>query len=144
MDMKKTLYRLPSQGQIAGVCAGMADYFDFDVTLMRVIWVVMAFATGGAMVIIYLILAIVIPTPSESHGSGKKADLSQKVQDLGGELKSNGSVLRFRNIFGIGLMIFGLWLLLVQFFPQWIAFRWDLVWPMILIAAGLLIIVNRR
>lgn len=61
MATKKTLYRLPRQGKIAGVCAGLADYFDMDVTLMRVLFVVAAFITGGAGILLYIVLAIILP-----------------------------------------------------------------------------------
>jgi len=144
MDAKKKLYRLPKQGQIAGVCAGLADYFDMDVSLMRVIWVVMAILSSGAMIIVYFILAIVIPTPDTNYTPHKDKDLNQKVQDLGSDLRQNKNVGQFRNIFGACLLFFGLWLLLVQFFPQWISFRWDFVWPIILILVGFLIIVKRK
>jgi len=42
----RPLARIMYQKKIAGVCAGFARYFDCDVTLMRVIWLIMAFATG--------------------------------------------------------------------------------------------------
>lgn len=150
MDTKKTLYRLPKQGQIAGVCAGIADYFDVDVSLMRLIWVIMAFVTGGGIVIVYFILAIVVPTPdsdysnNRSNSSGNNKNFSQKAHDLGDELQKNKNASQFRNILGLGLLLLGLWLLLVQFFPQWISFRWDFVWPVILMLVGFLIIVKRR
>jgi phage shock protein PspC (stress-responsive transcriptional regulator) len=60
MATKKTLYRIPKDGKIAGVCAGLADYFDMDVTLMRVLFVVGAFL-GSAGFWIYLILILVMP-----------------------------------------------------------------------------------
>lgn len=66
MATKKTLYRLPKQGKIAGVCAGLADYFDMDVTLMRVLFVVAAFVTGGFGILLYIILAIILPVSSGS------------------------------------------------------------------------------
>jgi len=51
----------PRQGRkIAGVCAGLAEYFDIDVTLIRVIWLVILFA-GGAGLIGYVIGWIVMP-----------------------------------------------------------------------------------
>jgi phage shock protein C len=51
----------PRQGRkIAGVCAGLAEYFDLDVTLIRVIWLVILFA-GGAGLIGYIIGWIVMP-----------------------------------------------------------------------------------
>ena len=148
VDVKRPLYRLPKQGKIAGVCAGLADYFDFDVTLMRVIFVVGAFITGGAAILLYIILAIVLPV-SDSTISSAKAHIvndetvSDKFERLGHDLKSNGSVNRMRNYLGAGLVLFGVWLLLSQLFPQWGIFRWEFVWPAILIVIGVVIIIKR-
>ena len=51
----------PRQGRkIAGVCAGLAEYFDIDVTLVRVVWLVVLFA-GGAGLLAYVIGWIVMP-----------------------------------------------------------------------------------
>ena len=41
-QLARTMY----DKKIAGVCAGFAHYFDCDVTLMRVIWLILAFGTG--------------------------------------------------------------------------------------------------
>jgi phage shock protein PspC (stress-responsive transcriptional regulator) len=60
MATKKTLYRIPKNGIIAGVCAGLADYFNMDVTLMRVLFVVGAFISGLGL-LLYIILAIILP-----------------------------------------------------------------------------------
>jgi phage shock protein C len=45
--MYKRLTRLPSSGRIAGVCSGLADYFDVDVTLVRLAWVILSIVPGG-------------------------------------------------------------------------------------------------
>jgi phage shock protein PspC (stress-responsive transcriptional regulator) len=46
--------------KIAGVCAGFARYFDCDVTLMRVIWLLLAFGTGIGFVG-YVVAWILMP-----------------------------------------------------------------------------------
>lgn len=56
----KRLYRSRSDRQIFGVCAGFAEYFGLDPSLVRVGWVVAALL-GGTGVLAYLIAAIVIP-----------------------------------------------------------------------------------
>lgn len=152
IDTRKTLYRLPKQGQIAGVCAGLADYLDIDVTLMRVIWVIGAFVTGGAVVLLYLVLAIIVPTTNEKivfkTKNAKAAEndetFGEKMQNIGKDIQENSNTNRVRNIVGVCLLILGTWLLLVQFFPQWLSFRWEFVWPMLLIIAGILIIIKRK
>jgi phage shock protein C len=61
---RKRLVR-PRQGRkIAGVCAGLAEYFDLDVTLIRVVWLVILFAAGVGF-FAYLIAWIVMPDEPE-------------------------------------------------------------------------------
>jgi phage shock protein C len=147
VNVKRPLYRIPKQGKIAGVCAGLADYFDFDVTLVRVIFVVSAFISGGAVVLLYIIMAVILPvddgSTAKAHASVKDEPISEKFQKLGRDLKDNGSMNRMRNYFGFGLLVFGSWLLLSQIFPEWGIFRWEFIWPIVLIAIGVLIIVKR-
>ena len=47
MSSPKRLYRNSSSGRIAGVCAGIAEYLDADVTLVRLAWVVLSIVPGG-------------------------------------------------------------------------------------------------
>ena len=50
--------------KIAGVCAGVANYFDVDPTIVRVIWGVLAFCYGAGIVA-YIILWIIAPVASD-------------------------------------------------------------------------------
>ena len=61
--MEKRLVRPHAGRQLAGVCAGLADYFNVDPTIVRLIFVVAALA-GGPGLIIYIILALVMPEGS--------------------------------------------------------------------------------
>jgi phage shock protein C len=59
----RVLRRRRDVGKLAGVCAGLADYFDLDPTLMRVIFLVATFFTGIVPgIVLYAILAIVVPS----------------------------------------------------------------------------------
>ncbi|MBQ4192369.1 MAG: PspC domain-containing protein, partial [Bacteroidales bacterium] len=63
----RKLFRDPENARIAGVCAGLAQYFDVDITLVRVLMLVALFA-GSAGFWIYVILWIVVPkalTPAQ-------------------------------------------------------------------------------
>ena len=60
----KRVYKDPENGKICGVCAGLAEYFGIDVSLVRVIWAVLAF-TGGFGAIPYLICAVILPPKNE-------------------------------------------------------------------------------
>lgn len=62
--MQKKLYKSNNDRKLTGVCAGIAEYFDIDPTLIRLGWV---FATllAGAGIIAYIIAAIIIPNKPE-------------------------------------------------------------------------------
>lgn len=62
--MKKQLMRSGHDKKIAGVCAGMAHYFDMDPTIVRVIWGVLAFGYGAGIVA-YIILWIIAPVATD-------------------------------------------------------------------------------
>ena len=57
--MQKKLYRIPEGKQLAGVCTGLAEYFQLDITLVRLIFCVVSLFGPG--ILAYLICAIVIP-----------------------------------------------------------------------------------
>ncbi|MCC6803501.1 MAG: PspC domain-containing protein [Anaerolineae bacterium] len=58
--MTKKLYRSRTDRKLAGVCAGLAEYFDVDPTIVRILFVLLALA-GGPGLIFYIILALLIP-----------------------------------------------------------------------------------
>lgn len=57
----KKLYRSVEDRMIAGVCAGIADYFDVDPTLVRLIFVLGFFASISGLFWAYVIMMIVVP-----------------------------------------------------------------------------------
>ncbi len=61
MDNKKKLYRISEGKKLAGVCGGIAEYFEIDPTLIRLIWAVVTLFTVGTGLLAYLIAALVIP-----------------------------------------------------------------------------------
>jgi phage shock protein C len=56
----KRLMRSSTDKKIGGVCAGLADYFDIDPTIVRVVWLVL-FLCAGCGLLAYVILWIVLP-----------------------------------------------------------------------------------
>jgi len=58
--MEKKLYKLEEGKMIDGVCAGVAEYFGLDVTLVRIIWAILGLA-GSTGLIAYIICAILMP-----------------------------------------------------------------------------------
>jgi phage shock protein PspC (stress-responsive transcriptional regulator) len=58
---KRKFYRDPHNKTIAGICSGLAAYFDIDIILVRVIFIVLFFVTAGQISFVYIILWIFIP-----------------------------------------------------------------------------------
>ena len=59
-DGVKKLHRSEDDRWLAGVCGGIADYFNVDSTLVRVLFILFGFLVGGG-ILIYIILWIIMP-----------------------------------------------------------------------------------
>ena len=57
----KKLYLSDKDKKIGGVCGGIAEYFDIDSTVVRLIWILAALLSLGLGIIAYIIAWIVIP-----------------------------------------------------------------------------------
>jgi len=154
--MKNKLYRSKKDCVIGGVCGGIAEYFDIDSTLVRLL-AILVFFFGGSGLIAYIIGWIIIPknpngnTKDNSENKGKiegkikkgadKAD--KKAEENLSEERSKGNSEKNRNIiFGIILIIVGLVFMGTTFFPwiTWIA--WGTFWPVVIIVVGLVIMIR--
>ncbi len=63
---RKRLVRPRAERKIAGVCAGLAEYFDLDITLVRVLWLIVTFFSGIIPGIVgYVVAWIVMPEEPE-------------------------------------------------------------------------------
>ena len=61
--MNKRLYRSDENRMLAGVCGGIAEYFNIDPTVVRLAWVAFC-ALGGSGILAYILAAIIIPDAS--------------------------------------------------------------------------------
>ena len=61
--MEKRLYRSRSDRTLAGICGGIAEYFGWDPTLVRVGWIILTLL-GGSGILLYLIMWLVMPEAS--------------------------------------------------------------------------------
>jgi phage shock protein C len=57
---QKRLVRSTNDRKIAGVCAGVADYFDFDPTIVRIVWLLTTLVPGPN-ILAYIVLWIAVP-----------------------------------------------------------------------------------
>lgn len=62
---RRQLLRSRTNRKIAGVCAGLALYFDMDITLMRVLWIAALLVPPAPALLAYIILWIVVPEEPE-------------------------------------------------------------------------------
>lgn len=133
----RLLRRRPNQGYIAGVCAGIAEYLDIDVTLVRAVFVALALVTGGGFIIAYVAMAIVMPSSTQES-------MAQNIQHLADDMRGADRQGRLQSLFGLGLILFGAWLLVDQLFPELIELGLEYIWPLILILIGIFIATRRK
>jgi phage shock protein C len=55
------LYRNPKRGLVFGVCAGIADYFGFDLTVTRVLFIIGAMFSFPLLLLAYVLLGFLLP-----------------------------------------------------------------------------------
>ena len=64
--MQKKLYRSKSNKMIAGVCGGLADYLNIDVSIVRIIWALITL-TAGFGILLCIICALVVPEKPDTE-----------------------------------------------------------------------------
>lgn len=132
--MKKKLERDVKNKVIGGVCSGLANYLDMDVALVRVLFVIalLAFSAGFW---IYLLLWVLMPASSTVTADATTTDAV--VQETSDEAKNRKGSL-FMGLVLIGLGVIGL---VHRYIPE---INWSTIWPVLLIALGLLLIVPHK
>ena len=156
--MEKRLYRTRRNKMIGGVSSGLAEYFNIDPVLIRIVFVILAFQHGIGF-LAYIILWIVVPMKIEAvdlafeHGGGNVGTDGGKAGADGGKAGADGgdagsidaefkeetagtpsaSSDRRTMIGGIALIVLGALFLLDNFFP---GFDFEHFWPLLLIAVG--------
>lgn len=78
--MKKRIYRSESDRKIAGVCGGIAEYFEVDSTLVRLAWAIFVLCAGTG-IIAYLLAALIIPNESEVETVIQKESKKKKLDE---------------------------------------------------------------
>lgn len=149
---EKKLYRSKTDSMIAGVCGGIAEYFNFDASLVRLVWLLLFFS-GGVGFIAYIIAWIIIPlqpTPGQADLSTTEEiqevtnELRKGAQEVASEihamLNSSSSSNNPRLVLGLVLIALGLFYLLREFIPWFSLIK---LWPLGLLLVGLLIIFKK-
>ncbi|MHB0884468.1 MAG: PspC domain-containing protein [Bacillota bacterium] len=68
----RRLYRSRRERMIAGICGGLAAYFRVDVTLVRLLWVLLSLS-GGAGIIAYIIGLFIVPEAPPDYDPNKES-----------------------------------------------------------------------
>ena len=153
--MSRRLERSATNRVISGVCGGIADYLAIDATVVRVFFVFCALITAGLFILVYIALLVLMPLPGErpminelwpsAHTRGPGVGLPSADPGAPGAtapVHVNGDTDRRRNTIGYVLVALGLVFLLSNVG----AFRfiqWSFVWPLVLVAIGVLLLVQR-
>ena len=65
-NMNKKLYRSIANKKLSGVCGGIAEYFNLDPTIIRILWVVLTlFSAAFPGVLAYIICALIMPQQNQ-------------------------------------------------------------------------------
>ncbi len=147
--MEKRLYRSRKDKVISGVCGGIAEYFDIDSTIIRLVWVILVFLAGTGIVA-YIIAAIIVPEEPEYVNYSKKDEKPEEYEasqieyeDENKEKKTEEVFKKNkknRNAIGIILIILGIFFFARRMF-YWIDFAY--IWPLMLVAVGLYFIMKK-
>ncbi|HEX4269392.1 MAG TPA: PspC domain-containing protein [Steroidobacteraceae bacterium] len=78
----RRLYQIRQGAMISGVCNGIAAFFAIDVTIVRLVFVLLACVTFGAGVVAYIVMAVVIPYADTAEDRAAAYGLRLKAQEL--------------------------------------------------------------
>ncbi len=145
----KRLVRSKKDRMVAGVSSGLAEYFDIDPIIVRLLFVLVTFTIGSG-IIIYIVLWIVMPEEGDEDMSGsdvvkKNTKEFEKTVDRMANDKNNQNTVKL--FFGLSLTLFGVYLVFANLgLIQWLNLGWlfSNFWPLILIFIGLTILVGKK
>ena len=127
----KQLFRNKQKGRIGGVCAGLGEYFEVDITLIRALFLVALLGFGSGF-LMYIILWIVLPERSQTFQENNGQETFEVSEST---VFPKESKLKKENVIGgLVLITLGVIFLADEFIP-WISFQ--KLWPLILISIGI-------
>ena len=135
------------------MCGGIADYLQVDPTLVRVFFVVGTVVTGGLGLLAYIVLIVLMPLPGQPAPFVKEAGATTTtVEGVASGDPAAAPVIappadpeaaeRRRAAFGLVLIALGA-IFLFGNAGVFRVVRWDLAWPIVLIAIGALLLAQR-
>lgn len=123
---------------VGGVAAGVADWIGTDPALVRIAWALLVPLTAGGALLAYIVAWIVVP---EEPRRPVTATVAGDVEaDATSETTKDGDDTGRTALFvGGGLVLIGLWFLVREYLPD---MNWGLIWPLLLVGAGVVILVG--
>ena len=110
--MNRRLYRCRNNRRLAGVAAGVAEFFDLDPTLVRVLWFLSIFV-GGLGVLLYVGMAIIVPLePLSAEAAARESTVEAEAHHHA--TRGDG---RWTTIVGLVLILFGSLAFVDRFLP---------------------------
>jgi len=110
--VNRRLYRCRTDRRLAGVAAGVAEFFDLDPTLVRVLWFLSIFL-GGLGVLLYIGMAIIVPLePLSAEDAAREATVETE-----GHYHATRGGGRWTTIVGLVLILFGSLAFVDRFMP---------------------------
>ncbi|NCC69984.1 PspC domain-containing protein [bacterium] len=134
MSKIKKLYRSQKDYVLGGVCGGIAEYFDVDSILVRLVAIILIFS--GAGLLIYLLMWIVVPVEGNNDEKIKKTVKLEKDEKTNEYKEKNSTSLK--EFFGLLLIILGIILLIGKLF----SISPEIIGILILIVVGILFLVT--
>lgn len=135
--MNARLYRSRRERMIAGVAGGLAELWGTDPSLLRIVWALLVILTGGLALVVYIVMAIVVPEedglPRPVAPAPEGAAPGWQPPPARSAGAGSGTV-----IIGAILVILGLFFLAREYLPD-VDFDW--FWPAMLIALGVLMVI---
>jgi phage shock protein C len=132
MQVNRRLYRCRHDRRIAGVASGVAEYFDLDPSLVRVLWLVSIFF-GAVTLVLYIGMWLIVPLEPMTEAELSAAGAGPAGSAAGHHHRTTGES-RWSLWFGLILVLCGALALIDVALPGWSASRY--FWPLLLVGAG--------
>ncbi len=142
----KKIFRSVDDCIVAGICGGIAQFFEIDSSLIRILFVLLALGGGGG-ILIYIVLWLVIPREKEMKIEEEIKNFTKKAKNkaksMAKDIKLENRVQKMKknHILAIVLILAGLFAIWNKVSP--IKIDWDFFWPGILILTGVLLLFRK-
>ncbi len=122
---------------VGGVAAGVANWIGADPALVRIAWALLVPLTAGAALVAYVVAWVVVPEEPRVRSEAAGAEVAATEGDETASIREDDG--RAALLVGGGLVLIGLWFLVREFLPS---IDWGFIWPLLLVAAGVVILVT--